>query len=476
MKFYLHIFILFVFSAHHLSTNKANSSICKLPDGCHSVMFYLLDTSGTTEFFSANYKVNGLRCEIRDAHFRFDFDSWLLQNHSDVCRQAGLKSKIELRMTRRVNNLAMSMNLQGVIDFLLRFDNQFKIRLAFMKTIDADLGIRVNKSWPYFWNGLEIAWTEIVNSRLNFLVSPGRVARSCRDFFEANVTNPRSVFHINLQGGATLTLLNCIYKYPVCPLLFKNSHASELLINGMNDHFFRQNVLKFDKYTNNSTQLEEELDSNVYILGLLRCENVALDENLLNPLVFKEMRYLRVYDSINRIDNNIFLYFKFLIYFQSEAHFFRKITHKQGIEWIRAMNRGIVNVNLSDPRDVYRMKDAEKYVRMRFTAEWDVGDVFLNEDFCLYVKFPFEQLVAFQFLFNNMNRSGMLTFVNFDPNEWKDVLTTCTAWWLVQHFPLIRDVYSKSSISEIDFLNIPPSPVPKTCNFGKMLERCHWVN
>lgn len=470
LYFYLSCLILFKFLP--LICALKSNSICELPGGCRFKIFHILSTISASEHVSwSNEK--GLFCEIRDMNFQYDFDSWLLKNQSEVCRQAQFRSSIELKVNSRKNILIeSSFNLQGVIDFLLQIETQFTIRISFAKRISADLAIQMNKYWHSpVWSSYGTATVELVNSKLDFYVSSHQLARSCQDYVDAYLTYPRSIFQIYLYYYTQLTFLNCIYKHPLCPLLFRYARINVLTISGMSDNFFRKNTLLFTGSENNS--LLDTLDSYIYGLVLYRTENIAIDANFLNPFVFKHLSYINCYEPIGRIDNNIFSFFRELKYLQLEAHFFRKLVHKQGIDWIRSINRH-VSVNLSDSREIKRNQNNEHFLILRFTDGHSIRDVLLDDDFCLFVKFPFEQLVVFQFSVEILNSpSDILNFIDFDSNHWTHRLS-CTAWWLIQYFPFIRDVYKNNH----DNVGIPPSSVPETCNLPRMLDRCNktlWV-
>lgn len=460
---YISIFL--IFSAHQLGSEKARS-ICQLPGGC-SLKDYHIIGLGSSEIFSVG-NVKGLRCHIKNSHFRFDFESWLLKNQSEVCRQAGFEAKIELKMMTSKNILfSKSFNLQGAIDFFLLFKPDIAITFSYVKSFSADLGIKFDESSP-LWKNTTVARFNLIRSRLDFSVNDyeHKMARSCQDYVDANLTTPRSIFQIYMrEEGSRVNLINCIYKHPLCPLIFKNARIKNLFISGMNEHFFRRNILTFSKYESNTFG---ELNSQVLNVNLYIVENVPLDMNFLNPIVFKKIRSLCVFDSISRIDDNLFSYFNELEYIQLEAEFLRKILHKQGIEWMRSLNRNL-RVNLSDPRDIKRNQNKQKLVKLRFSDHCFIREVFPDEDFCLQVEFPFEQLVAFD--------SGEIDRLAFDQefdSTYPDNRPTCTLRWLAKHVRQIKIAFYSDESDDSEISNISS----ETCNFTKMLEKCNktsWV-
>ena len=72
---------------------------------------------------------------------------------------------------------------------------------------------------------------------------------------------------------------------------------------------------------------------------------------LLNPSVFKQTKEIYILrGSLNSIDGAIFRNLKKLVYFYIDPIIFKKINHKQGIEWIKQWNLG-ANVNLTKSKN-----------------------------------------------------------------------------------------------------------------------------
>lgn len=470
MKAYLCILMIFLLfaAAHYFASNQTKQTICKLPDGCRYTTVYVLSHFDASEYFTS-FGYEGLRCEIRDNNYRFDFESKSNEFESGMCALPGFTRTFEINVVTHKNILfAKSFNLKSALDFYFRLNMYCIMKLSFLKSIHADLGIESDKSWTL--DDCKKANIEIFSSRFDFFVNEMRVARSCQEYVDANLTTPRSIFQIFVKRKMRLDLINNVYKNRLCPLLFKNARINLLYISGMSNHFFRQNVLSFNSIHENETLLDD-LNSSIRELGLYRTENIALDKNFLNPYVFKKITEIVTYEIISRIENDIFSYFKELKSFQSEAHYFRRLIHKQGVEWMRALNSHL-SVNMSDPTDIKRNKNNEKSVKLRFTDGRNIEQEILDQDFCLYVNFPFEQLVTFEF--RDANSRFVINTHKFEPANWTNRLT-CTAWWLIQYFPFIQVVYNKNNS---DFQNIYSRLIPKRCNFTTMLDRCkknNWV-
>ena len=102
--------------------------------------------------------------------------------------------------------------------------------------------------------------------------------------------------------------------------------------------------------------------------------------------------------------------------------YWRKLF-RNGIEWTYDLNSDI-RVNLSDPDMIKKHVDDNLFIQIRayfIEIEYSEGIFpfyFPNEDFCLYAKFPFEQMILV----------GLTIITEYD---WP-----CTLVWLlnVKHF------------------------------------------
>ena len=150
------------------------------------------------------------------------------------------------------------------------------------------------------------------------------------------------------------------------------------------DTFYKKSVLSFtsESYLN--------LNSTVLIVAMENIQSINIDLNLLNPSVFNYTLEIYILSgTLNSIDGEIFKHLKKLLQIYINALSFRKLNHKQGIEWIKQWNIGL-NINLTNIRQIPKEiilrgingKPLERFPR-----------IFPDEDFCLYVDFPFKQNV-----------------------------------------------------------------------------------
>lgn len=206
------------------------------------------------------------------------------------------------------------------------------------------------------------------------------------------------------------------------------------------------------------------IDSDVQEVHFFSSDNVVLDSKHINPSVFKDLRFILTHESIKYIDNKILGRFRQLRKIQIDAYYFRKITHQQGIEWIKSKNRGL-NVNLSDFEDVKRNSLLYFQIMIKFIRGTSISDVFPDVDLCLYRDFPFHQLVF-------LNPFLDLKTYNLQNLQFLPKLT-CTFRWLKRfYFPTIwppnlnERIYMNASLAS-------GSKTAETCDFGRLVAKCN---
>lgn len=240
-------------------------------------------------------------------------------------------------------------------------------------------------------------------------------------------------------------------------MLFKNALIKRINFWGTKDYFFKHNFLSFTNET-----FDVDINSDVRELYFYRCDNLALDSKILNAYVFKNLQAIFTYESLKLIDNEIFGRLENLTYFQIRASYFRKLVHKQGIEWLKSKNRGL-NVNLSDPKELGRHQSKIFTVVIQFFWGHFLSDVFPDTDFCLYKDFPVEQLVVFIHFINNVFET-LLVF-KIEPS--------CTFRWIDRYYKNIRPFLNSANQYWTSITLNAESNMTITCDFQKMLDNCN---
>lgn len=154
--------------------------------------------------------------------------------------------------------------------------------------------------------------------------------------------------------------------------------------------------------------------------------NLDSDANLVHYEIFESTKEFIFDGVINSIQSDLFKPFKQLKSIKCNPYYLLKVVRKQGIEWVKNINLD-VKVNLSDSMSVQSNIDLLKQIQFQINNFagfiYDPkSDFFYDEDFCLFVDFPFEQLVVINLYLNAQEKSKM----------------SCTTLWLVQYNSLFE--------------------------------------
>jgi hypothetical protein len=220
------------------------------------------------------------------------------------------------------------------------------------------------------------------------------LVRSCEDI--ANATNASFIFNFGNFGNTRLDLRFMQFAAPTCPLVFRNARINLLKVKGLINTFFKRNILEFLNWS-------EPLSINIDELVIKHSYGIDLDYKLLHEGVFANMTKIRFDDAyLNSIQVDVFRSFAHLQEFHLNPLNFREIMFKQGLEWIGYMNSN-VNVNLSNSVEISALLNSEttSVKRIIFSMDRDFSNeemqIAYDEDFCLFVNYPFHKLIILQF-------------------------------------------------------------------------------
>ena len=305
----------------------------------------------------------------------------------------------------------------------------------------------------------------IFNSRLDFYYNKKKL-NSCQDFIDSNITEIESIFQIHKVGKTTiekyLNLYDVEYKQKICPLVLRNTRITTFVIHGIADTFYKKNVFTF------SDEIHTNLNSNITVLILRNAININLDLNIVHPSVFKYTNqiYITRNSFLNNINGDIFEHLKYLKTIDISDTIFRKINHKQGIKWIQQINHD-VNVNLSNISD---NNSSHRAIQIPLISSTYLKNNFPEEDFCIYVDFPFNQLVIVVYTpWLYIELFGYENYENF----------TCTFLWLIQYYGQYLNIY-KDNKSQFNYLmkvfNSTEYKSISNCNFEQKIRSCNKSN
>ena len=401
----LHFICLYsILSSCVLVRSDAYKFNCYLPERCRIEGVYpnLFNEKGYR-------KESTIMCDIND---EFEFNPSSNFTAQDRCyTNTDIQHFIfEWTSPNELNILETRFNFTNAVSYIRYLDNSAYIK--FWDIIGFDVNIR---DYMYLFDKKLTKTIEFENSRLDFYHNKRRID-SCQDFIDLNITKIESIFQISMDSSQFFFLNTVEYKRDICPFVFSNMDIVYFVITDNVDTFYKKNVLRF------SSEIYTELNSSISCLMLERASNINLDLNLMHPSVFNYTFSLLIRSGfLNSIDGEIFRHLESLSEICLNRMIFRKINHKQGIKWIKQMNHDI-NVDVTNISDVLRFDKSHKDIIFeRSTIKNRFSVTFPDEDFCLYVDFPFNKMVIF--------------FEIYNPEYiYVDSQFTCTFLWLVQYY------------------------------------------
>ena len=287
---------------------------------------------------------------------------------------------------------------------------------------------------------------------------------SCKEFIEAaNSTNPRSIFQMASK------IVNMVHIYltenrnKLCPFAFKGFYTNSLYLFGENS-FYSKRVLSFS----NDTIID--LNSTIREL-LLYIDNVELNIDILHPNVFKELYKIKISNNVKKIQTDLFIWLNNVYFIELKNAIIRSLMHKNGIEWIRNINKNI-NCNLENPDELKNHYNNVKYIYfdcLKSAVSPPLVDIFPDEDFCLYKDVPVNQLVVF---YENCpfkkEKSGIL----------HDKIS-CTYLWITRSYKYLVNYLKPSVEYRIMMERLFNSSDYKSifnCDFDKKMDLCNKSN
>ena len=408
---------------------------CKLPVGCEINDIQFIINYGGYEKTTIEYP--GILCDIRNETYQFDYptSSPLLKPKQGCHISSNFKATHDIMEFRFPSNYILSkqFNFQKLSDYTWYFTSD--IDTNFMNLIGFELDITNEQNisnHDYFTDESYFSF-ECIRCKIEFY-SNGRHIKKCQDILDLYPNgNINSLFQFHTYfPELRIKLFHSEYKTPLCPVLFNNSDIYSFFLIGLIDTFYKRNILSIENRT------FDDLNSTIKLLSVRKAENINIDSNLLNPSVFRDLTWIYLSGSINKIDGNSLKCLNNLLEIQIVKNDYRDIIHKNGIKWIRDLNANI-DVNLSNvsidnsstfDQFIEYFRNQKKMIEIGFfdsKTEIRSSKLFPDEDFCLYKDFPFNQLVILM-EFADFNTIALLRN--------KNKHFSCTYLWLAQYFHL----------------------------------------
>ena len=316
----------------------------------------------------------------------------------------------------------------------------------------------LNKNIIYQYN------FEIHDSNIQFFLN-NQQQDSCDDFLKLNLTEPKSLFQIiSQQSPIEINFqYNKYSKKAICPLFFKNSKPNSFAFYHQINTFYKRNYLQFSRINNSDIQF---LNTNVKTLWTYDNEKIDIDSNsFLNKYVFHNVTDLGLFGEIKSIEKDIFKSFKYLKIIYLDIIFFKQLSRK-GTEWISSINFDL-HVNLTNKSELDLNVNHTKIIYLNLVTilntKADTINIFLDEDFCLFRNYPFDQLVIIKILHLKTIFSQKYT---------------CTIQWVLKNIYLYAEY---SYILGFDFNYIYSDFLTSNnqtykfekCDFDRMVDNCN---
>ena len=236
----------------------------------------------------------------------------------------------------------------------------------------------------------------------------------------------------------------------VCPLVFQNANIKKLSIAVLNE----ANTLTFAELkpgANNRTNINSKIDS----FEVKNSELLSLDSSLINPSVFEYLTELSFASAVSelKIQQDLFASLRSLRSFSLEMKDFSELMKAENLGWILSLNSG-VRVDLSDVGALSSQAARDKQLALGLTDS-SLSYTFPEQDFCLFYKFPHDQLV-----FPIVRTRA-------------DLECSCTLLWLVQYWSYYKNGHEMNTSSVRRCLSAPNlDQLVKDCHFWDKLLAC----
>lgn len=448
-----------------------------------AIFLLIFATSLINDAESRNFSNIPKNCELKnmngktDSSYDYRLVSCILKqnsrlefNRSDYPLQFDEKSKhveflfkpVQFKPNIIINR--ENIDIKSLIQYINNTMMSISIEFRSFKSFDLDLfditGMSKQRS---------LMALKCMNCDLNFYLGERKLEK-CEDIYikTKNLTEflPKSIFQLSwlmLKDKSTIHLFLNEYKSDLCPLVFRNVYVDNLFIYGDNS-FYSRRILRF---SNTEASFYPPLKSRIFFVTT-NIDNIEIDLAFLNPSVFEKIEALDIRGKVKSIEPMLFDSLKNVFLVSLLTEYLKALMHnKQGIEWIRSINRDL-NVNLTDMKQIKEHFFDIK--RLYFDCNNPaitphVSDVFPDEDFCLYRDFPFNQLV---FLVQTCPKASEFDYFRKG--------LSCTYLWLIQYYRVYYLILNEKFAfkSHVKFLvNSEEFKSMSKCNFSKRIEICN---
>lgn len=343
------------------------------------------------------------------------------------------------------------------LNTLVEIQNLRIIQFRFLKGFSINL-----KEMDKTRSDLSQIFIEIYYSDFFFFNSKNSPVRSCLDLGNQSVQTIFQIVHA--ESVRYFFLRSRFGSKEQCPLLFANSTVTKLYIfDSFVNSFLKSNILRFSTSINTSS-----INSNIRHLLVLKFDKIDIDERFLEKRVFEKLTICVLIGEISSIQQGLFKSFSYLRKVTLHALFYPKLVRRKGARWLNDLNSN-VRVNFSDRIELETTNILERkffIFELSTISPWRgifysfdsvrMPALFPDEDFCLYVDYPFEQAVFF--------------FYDRAPTT---PLRPCTYVWLIQYAQIYNEYlnyyyyFDVNLAIHLKYIVFNLSEQIQACNFEK---------
>lgn len=271
---------------------------------------------------------------------------------------------------------------------------------------------------------------------------------SCNEAdFQSNVSPLGWMYMLSFNYGTK-------YSTQTCKYFFKNSRIDYLSFSYVSNSFVVRNMLEFVPNFSSASKLSANVQ--IYVGSFTAyVYKIPLNNRFLDRDVFKYVQFITVIGELVTIESRLLRTFTDLFVFEISSPNVRSILNR-GIGWIRSINSNL-NVNFTNRTKIISALNKMKMIvtYQKVTGKNFEGPyLYPDEDFCLFVDFPFNRMVFLDpqtiCVKNNCSCTvyWLLRYVHY-MNESKETIARLKSdvSWI---FPLRFDKY-ENEIKKCDF-------------------------
>ena len=409
----------------------------RLSNGCELKSYYCDD-------YENQSKCHMYVCDRIDANFQFD------QTEMDLIRNC---SSNNLEIQEALNNVYFRLSKRSILDrsfdllnneLFLTSDFRNRMTFRYLKGFEIaqfkhrNDSIEMNLDFHY--------------SNLDFYLNQSLI-RSCDDNDDNFWEQPKHVYDSFLTSCHecfnNIRFYNCEYKTKICPY-YINSNMNYFAFTylrfiGIQKTFYKSNFPRFQPVSKRLSFEFYRYFTSIRSLDLINMQSIELNSEILNEFLFSNIQFLRLFGDIASIEKGLFKRFRYLTQIHLDLLSIRKLMHL-GIDWISDLNPDInVDIhNISSSIDFFENMCVSILV-YSFNEQGiknsyiDFNDYIPDEDFCLYAKIPFKQLILIDFY------TLPIVGTNY----------SCTYLWIVHNKRILSRLcktHNESELIEIDEL------------------------